>query len=135
MITYNKLKFNKLVISSLIILLTVNGILYTNGYIGENSIPYYKILLSFIITMTLLDPQTYLSLRHYFKNEHVQDIQSITYKYMVIMSCSIIITSTIIYLLSIKWFDGVFGVASVLYITTVLMTIIYNIGFKLSEIK
>lgn len=135
MITYSKKKFRKIVITATVILLLIIGLLYTNGYIGDNSIPYYKALLSFVVTMILFDPQTYLSIKNYSMNKDVTDVQSISYKYMIVMSSLIIVVSTILFIGSIKWFGGVFGIASVIYIMLVLMTIIYNISFKLSEIK
>lgn len=135
MIIYNKKKFNNLVLVFLIISIILIGILYTNELIGEVSISYTFMLISFIIGSILIDQMDMSIIFNKIKNKDNDINAEISIRYMLSVSLIIIVISSIVFF-GLYINDGYFfGIFSCIYLMTILMTLFYNLSFYLAKLK
>ena len=119
----------------LVISIILIGILYTNELIGEVSISYTFMLISFIIGSILIDQMDMSIIFNKIKNKDNDINAEISIRYMLSVSLVIVVISSIVFFgLFIR--DGFFfGVFSCIYLMTILMTLFYNLSFYLAKIK
>ena len=135
MIIYNKKRFNNLVLMFLIFSIILVGLLYTKELIGEVSISYTYMLISFIVGSILIDQMDMSIIFNKIKNKDNDINAEISIRYMLSVSLIIIVISSIVFF-GLYINDGYFfGIFSCIYLMTILMTLFYNLSFYLAKLK
>lgn len=139
MINYSKKRFRVVVSVSMIITLFIVSLLYSFELLGETTISFWYLFGGFVVSSILIDPFEYFSAYKKIqatKANDYSDVDSISLKYMVKATTIIVVVATAIFCLIYYYNDKqFFGVFSVIYLMTMMMTFSYNTAFFISKIK